>query len=86
MTSTATSTSSTALPDLDALARAIAGPVLRPGDPAYAAEVAPFNLAHFGVLGERLGRAGATPPMTLVGVARLALPGMLVEIEATAGR
>ncbi len=43
-------------------------------------------LAHFGVLGERLGRAGATPPMTLVGVARLALPGMLVEIEATAGR
>ncbi len=46
VTSTATSTSSTALPDLDALARAIAGPVLRPGDPAYAAEVAPFNLAH----------------------------------------
>lgn len=43
-------------------------------------------LAHCGVLAERLAGAGATPPMTLVGVARLALPGMLVEIEATAGR
>ena len=43
-------------------------------------------LAHFGVLGERLARVGATPPMTLVGVARLALPGMVVELEITAGR
>lgn len=43
-------------------------------------------LAAYGVIGERLGRAGATPPMTLVGVARLAIPGMLVEIEVSAGR
>jgi enamine deaminase RidA (YjgF/YER057c/UK114 family) len=43
-------------------------------------------LAHFDVLAERLARVGATPPMTLVGVARLALPGMVVELEITAGR
>ncbi|MGY2130366.1 RidA family protein [Blastococcus sp. SYSU DS0617] len=43
-------------------------------------------LAHSDVLAERLARVGATPPMTLVGVVRLALPGMVVEIEATAGR
>lgn len=43
-------------------------------------------LAHFDVLAERLARVGATPPMTLVGVARLALPGMFVELEITAGR
>ena len=43
-------------------------------------------LAHYDVLAERLARVGATPPMTLVGVARLALPGMLVELEITAGR
>jgi len=43
-------------------------------------------LASYGVIGERLGRAGATPPMTLLGVARLAIPGMLIEIEVTAGR
>lgn len=34
------------------------------------------------VLGDAL--AGATPPMTLVGVARLALPGLMVELEAAA--
>jgi enamine deaminase RidA (YjgF/YER057c/UK114 family) len=43
-------------------------------------------LAHHDVLAERLARTGATPPTTLVGVARLALPGMLVELEASAGR
>ena len=43
-------------------------------------------LAHFEVLTERLARVGATPPMSLLGVARLALPGMLVELEITAGR
>ncbi|MGY1741911.1 MULTISPECIES: Rid family hydrolase [unclassified Blastococcus] len=41
-------------------------------------------LAAWEVLGERL--AGATPPMTLLGVSRLALPGMAVELEVTAGR
>ncbi|TKJ30274.1 RidA family protein [Blastococcus sp. CCUG 61487] len=43
-------------------------------------------LASWDVLVERLARVGATPPMTLVGVTRLALPGMLVELEITAGR
>lgn len=36
----------TATPDVDALVRAVSGPVLQPGDPAYAGEVAPFNLTH----------------------------------------
>lgn len=43
-------------------------------------------LASYGVIGERLARCGATPPMTLVGVARLAIPGMVVELEVSAGR
>ena len=36
------------------------------------------------VLGERLGAAGVTPPGTLLGVARLAFPELMIEIEATA--
>ncbi len=43
-------------------------------------------LAAYDVLGERLAAAGATPPMTLLGVSRLAIPGMAVELEVTAGR
>lgn len=43
-------------------------------------------LAHYDVLAERLARVGATPPMTLGGVGRLALPGMRGELEITAGR
>ena len=43
-------------------------------------------LAGWGALVERLDAAGATPPATLLEVRRLALPGMAVEIEATAGR
>lgn len=43
-------------------------------------------LASYGAVTERLDAAGATPPATLVEVARLALPGMAVEIDATAGR
>ena len=43
-------------------------------------------LAAYDVLGERLAAAGATPPMTLLGVTRLAIPGMAVELEVTAGR
>ena len=35
---------------------------------------------------ERLDAAGASPPATLVEVSRLAIPGMTVEIEITAGR
>lgn len=35
---------------------------------------------HYGVLASRL----AAPPTTMLGVARLAIPGQLVELEATA--
>lgn len=38
----------------------------------------------FDVLGARFGAAQATPPMTLVGVTELAIPGLMFEIEATA--
>jgi enamine deaminase RidA (YjgF/YER057c/UK114 family) len=41
-------------------------------------------LAAFDVLGRRFGAAGAAPAMTLIGVTRLALPGLMVEIEAQA--
>jgi enamine deaminase RidA (YjgF/YER057c/UK114 family) len=36
------------------------------------------------LVAERLGKAGCRPASTLLGVARLAHPDMLVEIEATA--
>lgn len=36
------------------------------------------------VMGERTGAAGVAPAGTLVGVARLAFPELLVEMEATA--
>jgi enamine deaminase RidA (YjgF/YER057c/UK114 family) len=35
-------------------------------------------------MAERLGRAGVMPPGTLLGVTRLAFPGLMVELEATA--
>jgi enamine deaminase RidA (YjgF/YER057c/UK114 family) len=35
-------------------------------------------------LGERLGAAGVRPAGTLLGITRLAFPGLMVEIEATA--
>ncbi len=41
-------------------------------------------MRHFDVLGSRFGLAGAAPPMTLLGVARLALPPLMFELEATA--
>ena len=41
-------------------------------------------LKNFDLLGQRFGPAGVAPPMTLVGVQRLALPPLLFEIEATA--
>ncbi|MDL5155865.1 RidA family protein [Actinomycetospora termitidis] len=43
-------------------------------------------LGAYRVLVERLTALGATPPATLVEVSRLAVPGMCVEINATAGR
>lgn len=41
-------------------------------------------MANFDVLGARFGPLGAAPPMTLVGVTRLALPPLTIELEATA--
>lgn len=39
---------------------------------------------HYGVLASRLGAAGVAPPTTMLGVARLAVPGQMVELEGTA--
>ena len=42
-------------------------------------------LENFDILGARLGPLGVSPPMTLLGVTRLAMPGLMFELEATAG-
>lgn len=39
---------------------------------------------HYGVLAARLGAAGVAPTTTMLGVTRLAVPGLLVELEGTA--
>ncbi|MEU4624887.1 RidA family protein [Actinoplanes sp. NPDC023801] len=39
---------------------------------------------HYGVLAARLGAAGVAPATTMLGVTRLAVPGQMVELEATA--
>lgn len=39
---------------------------------------------HYGVLAGRLAAAGVAPTTTMLGVARLAIPGQLVEVEGTA--
>ena len=41
-------------------------------------------LKNFDVLGSRFGPVEASPPMTLLGVTRLAIPQLMFEIEATA--
>ena len=41
-------------------------------------------LKNFDLLGMRFGPYQVAPPMTLLGVSRLAIPGLLFEIEATA--
>jgi len=41
-------------------------------------------MKHFDIFGMRFGPVNATPPMTLLGVTRLAIPGLMFEIEATA--
>ncbi len=41
-------------------------------------------LQNFDVLVQRFGSSGVRPPMTLVGVTRLAMPELMFEIEATA--
>jgi enamine deaminase RidA (YjgF/YER057c/UK114 family) len=49
----------------------------------YTTDVEGF-LSASDVVGERL--AGSAPPGTLLGVAKLAFPGLMVEIEATAAK
>ena len=39
---------------------------------------------NFDLLGARFGPISAAPPMTVLGVARLAIPPIMFEIEATA--
>ncbi len=41
-------------------------------------------LQNYDVYAEWIGEAGITPPQSLLGVSRLVLPELLVEIEATA--
>lgn len=41
-------------------------------------------LKNFDLMGMRFGPHGVRPPMTLLGVTRLAMPGLLFEIDATA--
>lgn len=41
-------------------------------------------MRNFDLLGQRFGPLGIAPPMTLLGVTRLALPPLMVELEATA--
>ena len=49
----------------------------------YTTDVDAF-MANAGVLGERLGAAGVMPPGTLLGVARLAFPDLMIELEGHA--
>jgi enamine deaminase RidA (YjgF/YER057c/UK114 family) len=51
----------------------------------YATDVAAVHGAH-AALFERLAATGATPPVTLVGVTALAVPGMAVALDALAVR
>lgn len=39
---------------------------------------------HYGVLAGRLGAAGVAPTTTMLGVTRLAIPTLMVELEGTA--
>lgn len=57
------------------------GNVVRLG--VYATDV-DEALKNFDLLGVRFGPHQVAPPMTLLGVTRLAIPGLLFEIEATA--
>lgn len=49
----------------------------------YTTDVDSF-FEHYGVLASRTGAAKVAPPGTLLGVARLAFPELMVELEATA--
>jgi enamine deaminase RidA (YjgF/YER057c/UK114 family) len=57
------------------------GNVIRLG--LYATDV-DEALKNFDLFGMRFGPIRCAPPMTLLGVTRLAIPGLLFEIEATA--
>ena len=57
------------------------GHVIRLG--VYATDV-DAALQNFDLLGQRFGAHQVAPPMTLLGVSRLAIPGLMFEIEATA--
>ncbi|WP_072750547.1 Rid family hydrolase [Rhodococcus maanshanensis] len=39
---------------------------------------------HYGLLASRLGAAGVAPTTTMLGVTRLAIPDLMVELEGTA--
>ncbi|MFF4415493.1 RidA family protein [Streptosporangium sp. NPDC001559] len=39
---------------------------------------------HYGVLASRLGAVGVAPSTTMLGVTRLAIPDLMVELEGTA--
>jgi len=41
-------------------------------------------MKNFDLFGARFGPLNASPPMTLLGVTRLAIPGLMFEIEAIA--
>lgn len=41
-------------------------------------------MQHYDVIGARFGAANVMPPLTLLGVTRLAIPELMFEIEATA--
>ena len=49
----------------------------------YTTDVDAF-IANAGTLAERTAAAGVAPPGTLIGVARLAFPELMIELEATA--
>lgn len=72
---------------LDNLEAVLAGAGMGLGDVVrlgiYATDV-DQALQNFDVLGARFGAVQNAPPMTLLGVTRLALPGLKFEIEATA--
>lgn len=57
------------------------GHVIRLG--VYATDV-DEALRNFDLMGRRFGARQCAPPMTLLGVTRLAVPGLMFEIDATA--
>lgn len=71
----------TATTPLDELAAAVAGPVLREGDPGLAEEIAPFNLAHLPRPAVVVGATSTADVAAAVGWAARA--GMSVAVQAT---